>query len=953
MAEFEINDALASELDELREAYAAGIAALAQPEVDGAPARERAEALAEIVRRFTAAAEFCEMSGLRALASRMEDALRSLAFVTSDHRPGLIERGHFAAWPGELATFLRDPSATASLGRALRPLGLPELALPMEAEAVQALHERLLVECTSGAPADAGAGGVQGRADDLDLSFAADINPELADTFLVEAPQQAARLASIVHLLAEHGFAEDRIGQARRLAHTLKGSANITGVRAIASLTHHAEEVLGAVLERGELPAGELPALLLETVDCLEAMLESLAQRRPCPVQAASLVEGLARWTTYLREEAPARPQATSRTTPAPAPVPPRGAEATGSDAPPTTGETGTNAVRVAVGSVDRLLGLAGELSIANVQMHGRLRRALAQLSLQREQQQLMETRLTALQELVNVRGVPASRRPAAGGTEVFDPLELDEYNELHSAVNAFAESLTDLGEIEIGLSAELRELERSLVRQEQSTRDLSDLVLAVRMVPVATIVPRLARVVRQTARSTGKRARLRVEGAELSLDSEILDRIADPLMHMLRNAIDHGIEPPDVRTEAGKDAEGEVVLELAREGDSVLIVCRDDGAGFDETEVRSVAVERGLVSAEQQLSPRETLRLTLLPGFSTRREITQISGRGIGMDVVHKAVSDLRGSIDIASSRGAGTAISMRLPLTLVSLHVLLVRAGSLILGIPSSLLSQVLFSDSGRLEAGDEAGEPGLRFVLDDVAYDVVTIHRLLGIAPEPDPWQEASPVPLLLLAGGARPTAVVVDEALDGRYLVVKRLGEYVPRVRAVIGASFLQDGSVAPVLDLLELVREPARPLSQLATSPRPDARASVPDVLVVDDSLSARRTLCELVSDAGYTVRGAVDGLDAIQAIEQRMPDLVLVDLEMPNMNGIELANHLRASPRTRDLPLVMVTSRSTRKHHDQAFAAGVERVITKPWHEDELLAAIERAVARGRHAVRV
>jgi chemosensory pili system protein ChpA (sensor histidine kinase/response regulator) len=604
-----------------------------------------------------------------------------------------------------------------------------------------------------------------------------------------------------------------------------------------------------------------------------------------------------------------------------------------------------TAALRVPIDTIDNLLRLAGEMATSIVQIQGRQQQSLIQAAALAEQNVFVQQRLGALQDLVQLRGVPSARRAlltvAGTGEEEFDPLELDEYSELHSATNAFAEALTDSRELADLLRAELNALEDLVVQHEQVSSELNDVVLSSRLVPVSTIVPRLQRGVRQTSRATGKNARLSVSGDEMLIDSEILNNVVDPLMHIVRNAVDHGIERSGERIANGKDEYGNIHLAFAREGESVVIRCRDDGAGFDFLRIRELVMSQGLVSGDRDMSERELARLTLIPGFTTRRGTTQVSGRGIGLDVVNRSITDLRGTMDIDSSENAGSTITLRVPLTMISMHVLLVRVGERIFGVPSSTLEQALFSDAGPVVHAD--GEWIFRFA--DTDYPLKNVSTLLG-TPGPAVSTLAQRVaPLLLIRTENGPVGAVVDELVDGRHLVVKRLGAFVPRVRGVIGASILADGSVAAVLDVQELLRQPATPMAVLEIAEPEELIHNAPNVLVVDDSLSARRTLAQVISDAGYEPRTAVDGLDAIDAIEERMPDLILLDLEMPRMNGLELAAHLRSDQGTCDIPIVMVTSRSTGKHREQAHAAGIDAFITKPYQEDELAEQIRLLIS--------
>ena len=752
------------------------------------------------------------------------------------------------------------------------------------------------------------------------IAFPADINPRLAEAFLEEGPGHAGGFSECVQRLAAGTAAGDDMARAQRLAHTLKGSAGITGVRPLATLMHHAETVLEQIAASSSAPGSDLAECLLETADCVEAMFDTLSAGVPPPDWLGVLTR-LDEWQQRLHVETPDEDNSAE-------------ISVDGAELPAVAALPADSGVRVSVAAVERMMRLAGEFGVAIVQSQGLHRRASGSLNALVDQEHLVGERLANLHAAVErgVANLPAPER-RKGRNDEFDPLELDQYNELHSALNAFTEATTDARELTSALRGVLGELRDLFDRETRLSRELDESVLSARMVAVAALVPRLARVVRQTCRATAKQAELKVTGAEMEVDGEILRRLTDPLMHALRNAVDHGIESPEQRRAAGKPEQGAIDVGFRREGESLVIQLADDGSGFDLAAIRERAEQRGLIPRSGQIGDDELVGLALRAGFSSRESASEVSGRGIGLDVLERAVHDMRGNLEVVSRAGGGATLLIRVPLTLISMHVLLVRAGENIYAIPSSALAQVLDSQAGEMTTNEGS------FTFDQTEYRVRPLGELLGFAGAPAPRTRITPV--LLLRDDPDGIAVTVDEAVDSRYLVVKRLGGYVPRVRGVLGGSILQDGSVAPVLDLLELMREPASTSISIAeqglVAAAPQAR-----LLVVDDSLSARRALEAVLEDAGYAVRSAVDGLAAVDAIEEELPDAVLLDLEMPRMNGMELASHLRADERTRRLPLVLVTSRTTHKHHEQARGAGVDAILTKPWDEQELLTLLER-----------
>jgi chemosensory pili system protein ChpA (sensor histidine kinase/response regulator) len=480
------------------------------------------------------------------------------------------------------------------------------------------------------------------------------------------------------------------------------------------------------------------------------------------------------------------------------------------------------------------------------------------------------------------------------------------------------------------------------LVALGRLQREVQDVVMRTRMVPAKNIAPRLQRAVRQTCRLTSKQANLILKGSDTLIDSDVINNLIDPLMHMLRNAVDHGIEPREDRIRKGKDPVGCIELEFAREGALVVVRCRDDGRGLDAEAIRATAERRGMIAPGLPLGREEFQRLILQPGFSTRRETTQTSGRGIGLDVVNNRLAAIKGSMRIETEPDRGTLFELRMPASLLTAHGLLVRVRRQTMAISSHGIERIMHPGDGRLIENGGA----LQYQVDEELLDTTLLDDLLAL-PKDRRAGNREERPALLVRDGDLKHVILVEQVYDTRDLVIKPLGAYLRSVRGIIGATILGDGSVVAVLDLPELIRMPR--LKVLEEADRTDTRMippSLPLALVVDDSISARRALAQVLQDAGYQVRMAKDGLEAAGIIEKRRPDIMLVDLEMPRMNGVELTSHVRANPHTRDLPIIMVTSRSTEKHRNLAEAAGADVYLTKPFSEDQLLKHVHDLLER-------
>jgi chemosensory pili system protein ChpA (sensor histidine kinase/response regulator) len=588
--------------------------------------------------------------------------------------------------------------------------------------------------------------------------------------------------------------------------------------------------------------------------------------------------------------------------------------------------------LRIPAALIDDMLRLVSESMIMTVQLQDRLQQAILQTRHVHEQNRAFQQLTYELEQLVDVRGINLAHSSVTANKS-FDSLELDQYNELHTVTHRLVEAATDAREMTTGVEDHLTTLDNLLDDQERLHLESQDVVMRTRMVPVQNIIPRLQRCVRQTCRLTEKQVELQVQGAETLIDNDVLNELIDPIMHVIRNAIDHGIENAEQRNMSGKDAVGHILLSFAREGNQIVARCQDDGAGLDYASIRQTAVHKGLVDEDQELAEKELAHLILLPGFTTRNETTQTSGRGIGMDVVNNRVINMKGILLVDSRQGQGCIIELRIPLTMISVHGLIVRLHNNIIALSNRGVEQIVHAGDGHALKDGQS----LSYHLDDTAYDAHSLDTLLNMST--DSHAELSERPVLLVRDDTNAVhAIFVEQVLANQEMVVKQLGQYIPQIAGIEGTTILGDGSVVPVVDLPGLLRTASADLlapyrQQLDAT---EITSSLPCALVVDDSLSARRALAESVKDAGYEVLTAKDGLDAIEVMGEKRPDIMLVDLEMPRMNGLELASHVRASEVTRDIPIIMITSRSTEKHREQATMAGVDVYLTKPFDDGEL-----------------
>lgn len=760
---------------------------------------------------------------------------------------------------------------------------------------------------------------------DLDLSPASDVIPAVLQGMLRELPGHAEGLSRNVAAMLRSADA-DALAQARRIAHTLKGDANTVGVRGLANLTHALEDILTELERRGgDWPAPVL-ALLEEASDGVAAMADHLLGRGAAPADSAGL---LAR--VYAVADALERDEAVPEFADvAPAVAGRAEMQLPDPDAPAPAEAEETIALPRSV--LDRLLRLSGEsMALAN-----QLRNSMGRLESAREEllQELNAMRQVSqqLDEQVGFRGAAlADRRRSALDV---DPLELDQYNELYVVSRRVHETWADARARLTDLESADQQLEALVQRKLRVDEDLQTVVRRSRLVPIRETRARFDRAVRQAARMVGKSVQFEIHGDQLAIDKLLLDALVEPLMHLLRNAVDHGIEDAGLRQARGKAIDGHLTLQFSERAQSLEVAVIDDGGGLDLERIRARGLRLGLIDAAVE-DPEQLKALLFKSGFSTRDEVTQISGRGVGLDVVARRLQALGGHVRVESLAGAGSRFELRIPLTLGTLQVALVAAHGHAYALATDGFAGFVALSVEQLRSGPDGREA----LVDERWVAAVDFGTLLG--------QRAVAASGRALVGAlidlGEERRVVLVEQVDSLSLVVlESLSRYLPPIRGVRGACVLGDGRVAPVLDLRELWRGRQLGIAVEADAP-PDP---TPVVVVADDSLTIRRALGDLLIDAGYRVELARDGLEALMQIERQAPAALLVDLEMPRMNGLELTAHLRKDPRYAELPIIMITSRTAGRHQQLALDAGVSAVLGKPYSDDDVLAILQDSTSR-------
>ena len=581
---------------------------------------------------------------------------------------------------------------------------------------------------------------------------------------------------------------------------------------------------------------------------------------------------------------------------------------------------------------LDQLVNNAGEVSIyrARLEQHNKtVQNNLEELNdtISRLRQQL---RALELETEAQIRS-RHEREAETQRYQDFDPLEMDQYSTLQQLSRALSETINDLSNIGETLSEQTRDADTLMLQQARVTNDLQDGLLRSRMVPFSRQASRLQRVVRQTAQNLGKKAELDVAGAEGEIDRTILNRIMGPLEHLLRNAVAHGIEPPEKRVQNEKPETGKVSLVMSREGTEVVLTISDDGAGLDSDAIRRKAVANGLLDEGAEVDEDALYQFILQPGFTTATEVTQVAGRGVGMDAVVSEIKQLGGSLEILSQRGRGSSFVIRLPFTLAISEALLVQVADETFAIPHGSAEVIIRASRKDLESCYKGYSEGIEY--NGHLYPVRYLGAMLGIA-EPVLSESVKWYPLLLVRSGEQRMAIQLDQLLGNYQVVVKSIGAQLSGVRWFTGGTILADGKIALLLDVNALVRTDV-----VAHAPILEQEEEVKGitVMVVDDSITVRKVTSRLLERHNMQVLTAKDGVDAITVLQDARPDVMLLDIEMPRMDGYELARHIRHTPELSDIPIIMITSRTGEKHRQRAMELGVNRYLGKPYQETELL----------------
>jgi chemosensory pili system protein ChpA (sensor histidine kinase/response regulator) len=781
------------------------------------------------------------------------------------------------------------------------------------------------------------------------LDVADDLDETILAIFVEEANELFPQAAEQVRTWRRAPDDAATAAQLRRTLHTLKGSARMAGAMRLGELAHRME---------ARLTIGDAP--VAPSADLFEA-LDSDLDRIGFVLDALREGKGSVALPWIVQQPAPAAP-AERTVTPTPsgetayasiaAPAAVVDAAAPSAAAGHADLDMAKAMLRVRADIVDQLVNEAGEVAIARARVESELRTLKANLleltgSVIRLRSQVREIELQAETQIQSRMSLVSSSQ------EEFDPLELDRYTRFQELTRSFAEGVNDVSTVQQALLKNLDDADAALIAQARLSRDVQQRLFAIRTVPFNSLSERLYRILRKTARDLDKRVNLEIHGAQTELDRSVLEKLVGPLEHLLRNALDHGIETREARLAAGKSETGEIELTVRQVGNEITIELVDDGRGIDFESVRERAVAVGLLPADSEPTIHQLVECLFRPGFTTASAVTQLSGRGIGMDVVRSEVVALGGRVDIHTQPGKGTRFNLFLPLTLAVAQAVLVRAGGRMWAIPAPMVEQVQQIKADVLRTLYVDGQVHWQ----SRPWPFHYLPRLLG---------DTSSIPeiarynaVLLIRSGQGTAAVHVDEMLGNQEIVVKNIGPQLARVPGISGATVLGTGEIVLIVNPVQLAQrpgvvryDPAHDERLLDERRRAAASSARKLVMVVDDSLTVRKFTTRLLTREGFEVVTARDGIEALKLLGERRPDAILLDIEMPRMDGFEFAKSIKGDDATAQIPIIMITSRTAEKHRNRAAELGVEQFLGKPYQEQELLRTLRGVIEEADALVR-
>ena len=939
----EFLDLINAEIAEIQEFHSSRLnKVIDSSSIDESALVDEIEIQTDQLERIASASDMVGLHGLKKFCHHLKSNLQHVLEIDTSQLA--ILKDELLLWPDIIQGYLFAPQESEYIFAALDYLSLdcwPIQLNPVEQKYFEDAFYKSTVEVESSQTPERIRHATQ---ENISLKKPEDIQEELFDSLLQDLPEQTSEFSAAVQQLRNDNY----LGQleiCKRIAHTLKGAGNTVGIQGLATLTHHLEDILEALLKEQEKPTKVLHTVIENAADCLEEISEFLHGLGDQPTDAFNVMQEVLDWANHIDEKGVPKDsetvihnetniehyqdnQVTLDTQ-----------EITAvNDVEEKQSEVQVEqSLRISTSLVNDLLKRAGENIISNGQIQEYVIRSKKFAKQLRINNNKIRNLVNELEHLIEIRGI-SSRYSNKSKDDKFDPLEMDQFNELNTYANLLIEAAADSNEFVLNIEESLLKLDNFSSTQRRILVENQEAVLRTRMVPVNSIAQRLKRSVKQANKLSQKSAQFEIIGGEIQIDSDILNQLVDSLMHILRNAVDHGIESSEKRHQLGKPENGTIKLTFRKQDKLIYICCEDDGRGLDIDQIKFKALTLGLLQEDQEFKKDDALKLILQHGFSTKEKVSQLSGRGVGLDVVYDQVRALKGSVSMDTKDGQGTKIELSIPMTLHSTQALLVACGKNTLAISSRGVEEILHPGAGGLTLIDE--KPN--FVYKQKEYPIFDLHGLL-FNEQLNILEEPSQAVLIVKDEFASYHAIMLDKILDSREFVVKPFSRFIPKMTGLLGSTIIGDGSVVSVLDLLDIVNiKDTRLVQKRVIKDQVKNEHDQQIALIVEDAISTRKSLAQFMTDLGFVVLTAKDGVEAIDKIQQKIPSIIITDLEMPRMNGLELTDHLRSNVETKEIPIIMITSRATDKHKQEAKRIGVTEYMTKPYDEDLLLNMVNK-----------
>ncbi|MBT4075798.1 MAG: response regulator, partial [Gammaproteobacteria bacterium] len=796
----------------------------------------------------------------------------------------------------------------------------------------------------------------------MNESIEADYDDELVEIFIEEATELLDMSDHTLHTWAEQDESIDDsanfglVMELQRYLHTLKGGAKMAEFNEISDLSHELESLFIAVIDARVEKSDDLIDALHDSFDLLSIQVNQAKNHQPLE-SSAKQIDALLQLRSSDVEQHKNYPEIIENKESVESDVSPVLSSESDFDeavSSPVKEEAANDrrkserdVVKVRSELLDNLVNSAGEVSIYRARMEQQVSSFGSNLGELGSTIIRLKNQLRALEAETDAQ-IHFSHKDDTELKQSFDPLEMDRYTQIQELSKSLGESVDDLSSLQSILGDQVKDSETLLLQQSRINTDLQDGLIRSRMVRFSGLTSRLRRLVRKTSSELAKKADLVIEGDQHEVDIKVLDRMLAPIEHILRNSISHGIESPIERVNKGKSESGKILIKVSRDGSDVVLKISDDGSGVNVRKVRARAVELGLLGEREEIDENDVVQFILEPGFSTADHVTQVAGRGVGMDVVASGIKQLGGTLQISTSP-QGTVFTARLPFTLSINQAILVQAGDESFALPLINIEGITRIESDQMAEIYQQEKPVLDYA--GQQYSLYYLSSLLDASNSFKVIDDALKVPVILLRSGDLRVALHIDVLLGNREIVVKPLGKLLSQVKGISGASILADGLVVLILDINGLIRHGITSFGVTRVPVEIEEEMQQPEtkskkvVMVVDDSITMRRVATKLLNRNNYDVVTAKDGVDALAQLEDVNPDVMLLDIEMPRMDGFELALHMKNEANYRDIPIIMITSRTGTKHREHAKKIGVDKYMGKPYQEEELIENIS-ALAR-------